>query len=53
MREHTLVVGLVLGAVAVAAGHNPVTPIHDDLQVWVAASNPSGLFALFNPALAC
>jgi hypothetical protein len=34
-------------------GHNPTMPIHYDLHVWVAEDNPSGVFAQFNPALAC
>ena len=34
-------------------GHNPTMPIHYDMHVWVAEVNPSGVFALFNPALAC
>jgi hypothetical protein len=34
-------------------GHNPTMPIHYDLHVWVAEANPSGVFALFNPALSC
>lgn len=34
-------------------GHNPQMPVHYDLHVWVAESNPSGVFALFNPALSC
>lgn len=34
-------------------GHSPTMPIHYDLHVWVAESNPSGAFALFNPALSC
>lgn len=34
-------------------GHNPTMPVHYDLHVWLWAENPSGLFALFNPALAC
>ncbi|MBA2545710.1 MAG: hypothetical protein H0V15_02435 [Solirubrobacterales bacterium] len=34
-------------------GHNPTMPIHYDLHVWVAEANPSGVFAPFNPALAC
>ena len=35
------------------AGHNAEMPWHYDLHVWVADSNPSGLFAPFNPALSC
>jgi hypothetical protein len=34
-------------------GHSPTMPIHYDLHVWVAEANPNGVFALFNPALAC
>ena len=34
-------------------GHNPFMPIHYDMHVWVAEENPSGVFALFNPALSC
>ena len=34
-------------------GHNPVMPVHYDMHVWVAEENPSGVFALFNPALSC
>ena len=34
-------------------GHNPAMPVHYDLHVWVAEANPSGVFALFNPALSC
>jgi hypothetical protein len=34
-------------------GHNPTMPIHYDLHVWVAEANPSGVFAMFNPALSC
>jgi hypothetical protein len=33
-------------------GHAPWMGWHDD-QHWVAESNQSGVFALFNPALAC
>jgi hypothetical protein len=28
-------------------------PIHYDLHVWVAEENPSGGFAMFNPAVSC
>lgn len=28
-------------------------PIHYDLHVWVAEANPSGVFAMFNPAMTC
>jgi hypothetical protein len=34
-------------------GHTPTMPIHYDLHVWVAEANPSGLFAMFNPAISC
>ncbi len=34
-------------------GHGPTMPVHYDMHVWVAEANPSGVFALFNPALAC
>ena len=34
-------------------GHNPQMPVHYDLHVWVAEENPSGVFALFNPAISC
>ncbi|HUG65711.1 MAG TPA: hypothetical protein VMK83_10875 [Gaiellaceae bacterium] len=40
-------------------GHNPpppapqLMPWHYDMHVWVAEENPSGVFALFNPALSC
>jgi hypothetical protein len=34
-------------------GHNPTMPVHYDLHVWLWADNPSGLFAQFNPNLAC
>jgi hypothetical protein len=34
-------------------GHAPGMPIHYDLHVWVAEANPSGLFAMFNPAVSC
>lgn len=34
-------------------GHGPVMPVHYDMHVWVAEENPSGIFALFNPALSC
>lgn len=34
-------------------GHSPVMPIHYDMHVWVAEKNPSGVFALFNPAVSC
>jgi hypothetical protein len=35
------------------AGHNPQMPWHYDLHVWLFESNPSGLFAEFNPRLSC
>ena len=34
-------------------GHSPFMPVHYDMHVWVAEDNPSGVFALFNPALSC
>jgi hypothetical protein len=34
-------------------GHNPEMPWHYDLHVWLFESNPSGLFAQFNPNLSC
>lgn len=34
-------------------GHNPTMPAHYDLHVWLWAENPSGLFAMFNPTVAC
>ncbi len=34
-------------------GHNPTMPVHYDLHVWLWEDNPSGLFAPFNPNLAC
>jgi hypothetical protein len=34
-------------------GHAPGMPIHYDLHVWLFESNPSGLFAPWNPALDC
>ena len=34
-------------------GHAPGMPIHYDLHVWVAERNPEGLFAQWNPAIAC
>ena len=34
-------------------GHAPGMPIHYDLHVWVAETNPSGVFAQWNPAIAC
>jgi hypothetical protein len=35
------------------AGHQPGMPWHFDQHVWLYESNPSGLFAPFNPALSC
>ena len=34
-------------------GHTPTMPAHYDLHVWLWKDNPSGLFAMFNPSLAC
>lgn len=34
-------------------GHAPGMPIHYDLHVWVAERNPAGVFAKWNPAIAC
>jgi hypothetical protein len=34
-------------------GHGPGMPIHYDLHVWVAEANPAGVFAQWNPAIAC
>jgi hypothetical protein len=34
-------------------GHNPTMPVHYDVHVWIWKTNPSGLFAPFNPALSC
>ena len=34
-------------------GHNPTMPWHYDLHVWLWADNPAGMFAPFNPSLAC
>jgi hypothetical protein len=34
-------------------GHGPGQPYHYDLHVWLWADNPAGLFAPFNPSLAC
>ncbi len=33
--------------------HAPGMGWHYDLHVWVAEANPSGLFAVFNPAISC
>lgn len=35
------------------AGHEPGMPWHYDQHVWLYAHNPAGLFAQFNPTLAC
>lgn len=35
------------------AGHQPGMPWHYDQHVWVWRHNPDGMFAQFNPALAC
>lgn len=34
-------------------GHVPTMPWHWDLHVWAWSPNPSGTFALWNPALSC
>ena len=34
-------------------GHTATMPIHYDLHVWLYASNPSGTFAPWNPAIHC
>jgi hypothetical protein len=34
-------------------GHAPGMPIHYDLHVWVAESNPAGVFSMWNPAISC
>ena len=34
-------------------GHAPGMPRHYDLHVWVAESNPAGIFAQWNPAIDC
>jgi hypothetical protein len=34
-------------------GHNPAMPAHYDLHVWFWKANPAGMFAPFNPDLAC
>lgn len=34
-------------------GHTEQMPIHYDLHVWVWKHNPSGMFAVWNPALSC
>ena len=35
------------------AGHHPGMPEHYDLHVWIWKSNPSGMFAQFNPNVHC
>ena len=35
------------------AGHNPAQPWHYDLHVWLAVTNPSGIFAQYNSAIHC
>jgi hypothetical protein len=34
-------------------GHNATMPVHYDLHVWLYEENPSGMFAAFNPNVAC
>ncbi len=34
-------------------GHAPGMPIHYDLHVWLYKPNPSGMFAVWNPAVSC
>lgn len=34
-------------------GHTPGMPIHYDLHAWIYKSNPSGLFAPWNPRVKC
>lgn len=34
-------------------GHAPGMPVHYDLHVWLWKKNPSGMFAPFNPTVAC
>lgn len=34
-------------------GHTAQMPIHYDLHVWLYTSNPSGMFAPWNPAVTC
>ena len=34
-------------------GNNPTMPVHYDLHVWIFENDPSGMFAQFNPNLAC
>jgi hypothetical protein len=35
------------------AGHTPTMPWHWDLHAWIWAHNPAGMFAPFNPSIAC
>ncbi|MGR0219543.1 hypothetical protein [Agromyces sp. ZXT2-6] len=34
-------------------GHDPHMPVHYDLHVWTGKHNPAGIYAPFNPSLAC
>jgi hypothetical protein len=34
-------------------GHGPGQPVHYDLHVWLWKKNPAGMFAPFNPNVAC
>jgi len=34
-------------------GHIPGMPPHYDLHVWIWQSNPSGMFAMWNPKVTC
>ncbi|RYC14314.1 hypothetical protein [Nocardioides zhouii] len=34
-------------------GHNPMMPVHYDLHVWLFDSNPTGVFAPWNPSVDC
>jgi hypothetical protein len=34
-------------------GHSPIQPWHYDLHVWLSVTNPSGIFAPYNPAIHC
>lgn len=34
-------------------GHDPNMPWHYDLHVWIGQANPAGMFAHFNPHVAC
>jgi TolA-binding protein len=34
-------------------GHSPTMPRHYDLHVWLWKHNPSGMFAIWNPDVAC